>query len=199
MKSEWLDILIAKARYGNEDTDQHVLTLFGIASGMRAKRILELGVRTGNTTLPFLMAAQQTGGVVDSVDLDPTSFQCPSDLRVYWRFHQSDAIKWLDEHRQEQYDIVYVDDWHSYPHVKRELEILQHMVTPGSVILLHDLMYSGSHPRYHSEVNTTDPQWAEGGPYRAVAELDPEIWEWSTIPVNHGLTILRKKHPEMVK
>lgn len=198
MKLEWLNSLIAKARYGSEDTDQHVLTLFSIALGMRSKRILELGVRTGNTTLPFLMAAEQTGGMVHSVDLEPTSFRCPDDLRVYWRFYQSDAIKWLEDNQHQQYDIVYIDDWHSYPHVKRELEFVQHMITPSSVILLHDLMYSGAHPRYHSEINTTDPQWAEGGPYRAVAELDSAVWEWSTIPVNHGLTLLRKRHPEMI-
>lgn len=198
MKIEWMETLIAKARYGQADSDQHVMTIFGIALGMRSRRILELGVRDGNTTLPFLMAMQLTGGMVHSVDLEPTSFQCPADLRVYWQFSQSDAIAWLESHQQEQYDIVYIDDWHSYPHVKRELDFVQNMVSPSGVILLHDLMYSGTHPRYHSEVETTDPQWAEGGPYRAVSELDPKIWEWSTIPVNHGLTILRKRHPEMV-
>ena len=28
--------------------------------------------------------------------------------------------------------------------------------------------------------------------YRAVAELNPQFWEWSTLPWNNGLTILRK-------
>ena len=32
----------------------------------------------------------------------------------------------------------------------------------------------------------------QGGPYRAVAELNPQFWEWSTLPWNNGLTILRK-------
>lgn len=199
MRTDLLEKLVAKARYGTADSDQHVMTIFGLALGMRCRRVLELGVRDGNTTLPFLLAAQQHGGMVHSVDLEPTSFQCPDELRLYWQFFQSDAISWLESHRQEQYDIIYIDDWHSYPHVKKELEIVQGMVTPSSIILLHDLMYSGSHPRYHSEVNTEDPQWAGGGPYRAVAELDPSIWEWSTVPVNHGLTLLRKRHPEMVQ
>jgi len=195
MKSEYLQHLINQVKYGHQDSDRHVLTCFSMAMQIHARRILELGVRTGNTTLPFLCAASELGGMVHSVDLDATTFRCPDDLRVYWQFYQSDALAWLDNRAREggQYDLVYIDDWHAYDHVKRELELIEPMITPSSVILLHDLMYSGTHPNYHSDPDTTDAQWQGGGPYRAVAELDSTIWEWSTIPVNHGLTILRKK------
>jgi predicted O-methyltransferase YrrM len=195
MKQQYLDQLLFKVKYGHQDSDRHVMTCFSIALQIHARRILELGVRTGNTTLPFLCAARELGGMVHSVDLDATTFQCPDDLRVYWQFFQSDAIAWLDQRSREaaQYDLIYIDDWHSYPHVRRELELIEPMVTPNTVILLHDLMYSGAHPDYRSDPGCQDPQWEAGGPYRAVAELDSDIWEWSTIPVNHGLTILRKK------
>jgi len=195
MKQQYLDQLLFKVKYGHQDSDRHVITCFSIALQIHARRILELGVRTGNTTLPFLCAAQELGGMVHSVDLEATTFQCPDDLRVYWEFYQSDAIAWLDRRAQEgaQYDLIYIDDWHSYPHVRRELELIEPMITPSTVILLHDLMYSGAHPDYRSDPDCKDPQWEAGGPYRAVAELDPAVWEWSTIPVNHGLTILRKK------
>jgi predicted O-methyltransferase YrrM len=166
-----------------------------MAMQIQAKKILELGVRTGNTTLPFLCAAKELGGMVHSVDLDATTFQCPDDLRVYWKFFQSDAISWLEQQRRQdaKYDLIYIDDWHAYDHVRRELEIIDSMITPSSVILLHDLMYSNAQPDYRSDPNTADAQWAGGGPHRAVAELDPEIWEWATVPINHGLTVLRKK------
>jgi predicted O-methyltransferase YrrM len=166
-----------------------------MAMQIHAKKILELGVRTGNTTLPFLCAAKELGGMVHSVDLDATTFQCPDDLRVYWKFFQSDAISWLEQQRNQgaQYDLIYIDDWHAYDHVRRELEIIDSMVTPSSIILLHDLMYSNAQPDYRSDPSTADAQWAGGGPYRAVADLDPEIWEWATVPINHGLTVLRKK------
>lgn len=195
MKQEYLEQLLCKVKYGHQDSDRHVMTCFSIALQIHARRILELGVRTGNTTLPFLCAAQELGGMVHSVDLDATRFCCPDDLRVYWQFFQSDAIAWLDRRAQEgaQYDLIYIDDWHSYPHVRCELELIDSMVSPSTVILLHDLMYSGAHPDYRSDPECKDPQWGGGGPYRAVAELDTDIWEWSTIPVNHGLTILRKK------
>ena len=47
---------------------------------------------------------------------------------------------------------------------------------------------------YPEGTEITDPEWANGGPYRAVKELDSNKWEYVTIPVNNGLTILRKKY-----
>ena len=55
-------------------------------------------------------------------------------------------------------------------------------------------MYGHTAPFYHSDLSHAGPQWNEGGPYRAVAELNPQFWEWSTLPWNNGLTILRKKY-----
>lgn len=195
MRPEYYQHLLNQVKYGPQDSDRHVLTCFSMAMQIHAKKILELGVRTGNTTLPFLCAAKELGGMVHSVDLDATTFQCPDDLRVYWKFFQSDAIAWLEQQCNQgaQYDLIYIDDWHAYDHVRRELEIIDSMVTPSSIILLHDLMYSNAQPDYRSDPNTADAQWAGGGPYRAVADLDPEIWEWATVPINHGLTVLRKK------
>ena len=195
MRPEYYQHLLNQVKYGPQDSDRHVLTCFSMAMQIHAKKILELGVRTGNTTLPFLCAAKELGGMVHSVDLDATTFQCPDDLRVYWKFFQSDAISWLEQQRNQgaKYDLIYIDDWHAYDHVRRELEIIDSMVTPSSIILLHDLMYSNAQPDYRSDPSTADAQWAGGGPYRAVAELDTEIWEWATVPINHGLTVLRKK------
>lgn len=200
METKHYQHLLDRVKHGGADSDRHLLTCFAMATQIHATRILELGVRTGNTTLPFLCAAKETGGMVHSVDLDPTTFVCPDDLRVYWKFYQSDAIAWLEQRRTDggQYDLVYIDDWHSYEHVARELSIIQDMITPSSIILLHDLMYSNAQPDYRSDPTTTDAQWAGGGPYRAVAELDPEQWEWATVPVNHGLTLLRRKSGKVI-
>ena len=195
MNESQLSQLKNQVKFGQQDSDRHVLTVWSIAMQIHAKDILELGVRTGNTTFPFLLAAKEFGGTVHSVDLAATTFTCPVELQPFWTFFQSDAIGWLEEQAStgKKYDLIYIDDWHSYPHVKRELEIIENMITPSSVILLHDLMYSGAHPHYRCNLSASDPQWAEGGPYRAVNELDLAIWEWATIPVNHGLTLLRKK------
>lgn len=193
--------MLHEVKFGQSDSSRHLLTLFSIAMQIQAKRILELGVRDGWTTVPLLAAALENGGMVHSVDLEDTTFQCPESYRVYWKFFKSDALAWLEQRVQDKgrYDLVYIDDWHSYPHVKRELELIEPMITPSTVILLHDLMYNNAQPHYRGDYQCQDPQWEGGGPYRALAELDPAVWEWSTIPVNNGLTILRKKAETILK
>lgn len=188
--------LIDTVLHGSGDSDKHLLTLFSLSLSINAKSILELGVRHGSTTLPFLMACNLTQGRLESVDLNPTSFNCPEEYKNLWSFTQANALDILKEkvEKKEKYDLIYVDDWHSYDHVKAELEYIDQLVRPGSIVLLHDLMYGNTCPYYHVDLTSCSPQWANGGPYRAVAELNPNFWEFSTIPSNNGLTILRKKY-----
>ena len=159
---------------------------------MKTKKILELGVRDGGSSYPFLVASKVLGGHVTSVDIDSNVWRPPKDLAQYQTFIQSDAIEFLINNT-EKYDLIYVDDWHSYPHVKKELEEIDRVSDENTIILLHDLM-GNSEPNYWSSIDYDENhEWGLGGPYRAVEELDKEKWEWMTIPTNHGLTLLRKK------
>jgi predicted O-methyltransferase YrrM len=193
-----LPLIINDTINGKGDSDQHLMTLFSIAIEIKAKKILELGVRDGKTTLPLLLAAKLNGGVVTSVDINDTIFSPPDELKAHTEFIKMDAIEFLEKiDKTQPYDLIYIDDWHAYKHVKKELEIIDKMVSPKTVILLHDLMYGNHAPHYHSDLTLQNGQWAEGGPYRAVAELNQQFWEFSTIPVNNGLTILRKKYTNL--
>jgi predicted O-methyltransferase YrrM len=180
---------------GKGDSDQHVLTLYSIAVGRRAKRILELGVRNGDSTRPLLLAAHKNNGLLTSVDIQETSYTCPSEYQSNWRFVRQDALEFLrSDNPEEPYDLIFIDDWHSYDHVKAELEQIDRLVSPKTVILVHDLMYGNTCPHYHCDLTMKSGQWANGGPYRAVAELNPQFWEFATLPYNNGLTLLRKKY-----
>jgi len=190
--------IVTQTKFGTGDSDKHSLTLFSIPLSSGAKNILELGVRSGGTTFPLLCAAKENGGTLTSVDINETEYECPEHLNNLWTFHKMDAIKYLEGLDDDVFfDFVYIDDWHSYSHVKRELELLDKHVTPSTVICLHDLMYANYEPHYHCDIACKIGQWAEGGPYRAVAELSDNFWEFSTIPVNNGLTILRKKYSKL--
>lgn len=196
-----ISIFIEKAQKGINDSDKHFLTLFSIALASEAKHIIELGVREGGTTLPLLTAAKMNNGTLHSVDINKTNFDPPTDIKKHWKFYHQDAIQFLENwDRSKEVGLVYVDDWHSYTHVKKELEQLDSIVSPSSVIILHDLMYGGTCPFYHSDLTTSaGEQWADGGPYRAVAELNFQFWEFATLPWNNGLTILRKKYSNKYK
>ena len=186
---------------GIGDSDHHLVTMFGIALQMRTKKVLELGVRFGDTTEPLLTAVSILGGHLTSVDIKPTSFNPPTQLKDHWSFIKSDAITFLKEAQKNKsyYDLIYIDDWHAYEHVKKELELIDKITDKKSIILLHDLMAfsdtNGRTAEYHDcmdgEMGT---EWSQGGPTRAVLELDKDKWEWVTIPINNGLTILRKKY-----
>lgn len=192
--------LIGKTINGNGDSDKHLMTLFSIALSTSGKNFIELGVRNGDTTLPLLYAASLIGAKLYSVDINSTKFAPDKKLKSHWQFIESDAISFLNKwDTKNNIDLVYIDDWHSYEHVKEELAILDRIVSPNTIILLHDLMYGDSCPFYHTDLTMKDGQWANGGPYRAVAELNPQFWEFSTIPYNNGMTILRKKYSNKFK
>lgn len=180
---------------GKNDSDQHLMTLLGIALSTRGKTFIELGVRSGTTTKPLKLAAKLCDGKLFSVDIDKNPFKKSSTK--HWEYFERNAIDFLLEweyFKNPIPDLIYIDDWHSYEHVKAELDILDRIVSPKTVILLHDLMYGNTTPYYHADLTLKDGQWASGGPYRAVAELNPQFWEFSTIPYNNGLTLLRKKY-----
>jgi predicted O-methyltransferase YrrM len=189
-----IDDLINRTINGEDNSDQHTMSIFGIAVGIKAQNILELGVFEGNTSQPLAFAASLTGGHVTSVDNYLRAQNFPSELDPYRTTVQSDSIKFLKQAAQEgkKYDLIYIDDWHEYSHVKEELSLIDQLITNKSIILLHDLM-AFTYPVYHQPLDAKKgTEWGEGGPTRAVFELNKDHWEWSTIPVNNGLTILRR-------
>lgn len=180
---------------GSNDSDRHLMVLFSIALASKGKNFIELGVRSGTTTKPLKIAAELNNGKLYSVDIDENPFESTKENN--WEYFQNDAIEFLENWEKNintSPDFVYIDDWHSYDHVKKELEILDRICTPSTIILAHDTMYGNTCPYYHCDITLKDGQWANGGPYRAIAELNPQFWEFSTLPWSHGLTILRKKY-----
>jgi len=200
MDMEDLKQILEMVTSGTGDSDQHLLTLFSLAVGSEGKTFIELGVREGRTTLPLVMAAKHNGGKLYSVDLDPYPNNIGKEYFPYWEYFQQDAVEFLEKWDPNiDIDLIYIDDWHSYDHVKRELSILDTIISPRTIVILHDLMYGNTCPFYHVDLSVNTGQWASGGPYRAVAELDPQFWEYATVPYNNGLTLLRKKYSNKYK
>jgi predicted O-methyltransferase YrrM len=193
--SNHLRDLVKTTLLGEGDSDRHVLVLYSIALASHGKVFVELGVRDGTTTFPILSAANENKGILYSVDINDSSFKCPDQYKENWNFVKSDALVFLSQwDESKKIDFIYIDDWHSYEHVKKELELIDKLISPSGVVLLHDLMWGNHAPFYHCDLTLKTGQWANGGPYRAVCELNPQFWEWSTLPWNNGLTILRKKY-----
>ena len=165
-----MNTFIEKALHGNMDSDRHLVSIFAMALASRGKVFVELGVREGHTTEPLYEAAKLNKGHLWSVDLnDPTHFK-PNNGN--YTFLKQDSIKFLEQWpRDKKIDVAFVDDWHSYSHVKRQLELLDELVGPSSIILLHDLMYGNTDPFYHSDLTHHEGQWASGGPYLSLIHI----------------------------
>lgn len=100
--------------------------------------VLELGVRSGNSTSAFLAAAEKTSGHVWSVDTVPPEVPrhwAGSDL---WTFIQGDDLT-LDP-PVTAFDVVFIDTSHHYAHTLTELRRFVPLVKPGGTVLLHDTL-----------------------------------------------------------
>ena len=79
-----LQDILQETLIGNGDSDKHLMTLFSLIISTNSRNIIELGVRTGKTTLPLLLGSHYTNGKVTSVDINDTNFECPEILKDRW-------------------------------------------------------------------------------------------------------------------
>lgn len=182
---------------GPGDSSLHQSTLLSLILSTKPANILELGCRDGRSTYSLLVGCHLLNlyGIeskVTSVDIENTTFQCPDDFQNIWNFVRNNAIDFLKS-QTHGYDLIMIDDWHSSEHVYNELKLLKPFITNKTIILLHDLMHSNSTPEY----NTTkfiNGEFEGAGPYGGVQKFlkENKLYELCTIPVNHGLTIMRK-------
>ena len=102
-----------------------------------AKHVLELGTRTGVSTIAWLYALEQTWGRLTSVDIDARPAIGEFE---HWRFIQGDDMDPAVFTQLEPAEIVFIDTSHLYDHTLRELNLYRHLVKPGGVLVLHDTM-----------------------------------------------------------
>ncbi len=102
-----------------------------------AKKVIELGVRTGNSTVAWLHGLDQTGGHLWSVDPDGRAVgTIPADR---WTFvFGLDTDRAVLDQLPNMVDVVFIDTTHTYQHTLRELDLYVPRVRPGGRVLLHD-------------------------------------------------------------
>jgi SAM-dependent methyltransferase len=100
--------------------------------------VLELGVRSGNSTSAFLAAAEKNGGHVWSADTEPPGVPASWAGSGLWTFIQGDDLT-LDL-PVTAFDVVFVDTSHHYAQTLTELRRFVPVVKPGGTVLLHDTL-----------------------------------------------------------
>lgn len=130
------------------DINEHLLPLYSLVLWLNAKRVLELGVRTGESTLALGEGVLATGGRLYSVDIEdsPDAVRKADScgFKASWTFVKSDDIKFgLGWPKDVLFDLIFIDTSHQYEHTKSEIEIFDPLLRPGGIMAFHDTV---SHP-----------------------------------------------------
>lgn len=125
------------------DISDHLITLFMEAIAVRPELIVELGVRTGESTFVFERVARLCGSKLLSVDIQDCS--TVSSYRD-WIFEKSDDIDfakrfqtWCVQHNiKAQIDVLFVDTSHLFEHTVEEIKHWFPFLSDISKVFFHD-------------------------------------------------------------
>ncbi len=169
--------------------------LYLVAKMCSARNILEIGCFTGYSTICLARAVQETGGHVDSLEIND---ELEDIIRGGWKkagveniaeLHLGDALESIEKLKGKGriYDLVYIDA------NKREYlayyKALAPLLKSGSVILADDTMLGGK--VYQSPVST-DKQTQGLVEFNDFIRDDSSV-EVVILPIRDGLSIIRKK------
>lgn len=177
------DIYAARCERGS-DIQQHLPRLRALAS-LPAVRVLELGVRSGNSTAAFLAAADEWGGSVVSVDVVTPTVPPEFWKSGCWAFHKGSDID-LRPQLAGPWDVVFIDTSHHYQHTLDELWAYADTVVDDGCIVLHD-----TELRSPEDMPATDPEF----PVRAAIDrwlADNPDWSAEFVTGCYGLAVLRR-------
>ncbi len=125
------------------DISDHLLTLFGAALSVSPRLIVELGVRTGESTEVLAKVARLCASRLVSVDIDDCSGVC--DLPG-WLFVKGDDIDFAKTFPAwararglpDRIDFLFIDTSHLYDHTVAEILHWFPHLSPGAKVAFHD-------------------------------------------------------------
>ena len=125
------------------DIQEYMSFLHEQARSRPGVRVLELGSRTGNSTLAFLAGAAVSGGHVWSCDIeDVTRYRDgigPFGRSPRWTFtHGDDMDPAVQAQLPPEVDVFFLDTSHEYEHTLAELRAYMPRLAPGGIALFHD-------------------------------------------------------------
>lgn len=125
------------------DIHEHLPTLREYAS--KCSSVVEMGVRSIVSTWAFLKGLSESDSTVKnltSVDIENIDMEnvirCAKDVGIDMKFirHDSASVDVVT-------DLLFIDTWHIYGHLKRELDF--HHTKVAKYIIMHDTEIDGIH------------------------------------------------------
>jgi predicted O-methyltransferase YrrM len=171
-------VSLAMKRFNDRySTSKHLLILYSIAKGLKAKKILEIGF--GRSTVVLARAAFENGGKLVSCDWDDFSYLLTEEEKkvIDFVFDEADLI-WNED---EGYDLAFLDHFSKpekkIPYLIAEVEKCMKRMKKNSIIVIHDVFMDN---------------YRIGSAIEQMVKNRDDL-EYSVIPFNYGLGVLRCK------
>jgi predicted O-methyltransferase YrrM len=127
----------------NTDISDHLETLFTESLMVKPKLIVELGVRTGQSTFVFERVAKLCDSHLVSVDIEK---QLTTSAWNKWNFIQENDIiladrfkNWcLEKGVDSKIDVLFIDTSHEYNHTKQEIAKWFPLLSQNAKVFFHD-------------------------------------------------------------
>lgn len=164
------------------DINEHLEFLRDLCVDVDAQVVVELGVRTGASTVAFLDAVERTGGMVWSADINPPHVHPDVADHPRWEFVWGDDLELCDE--APDCDVLFVDTSHAYAHTLAELD--SYGPKARRAIVLHDTNLEqpdGVGPQPPFPVRKAALEWLDRNPQ----------WTWVEYVHNNGLGVMRRR------
>lgn len=165
------------------DINEHLFTIKGYAEG--CAHITELGVREVVSTWALLSAMPNKLVCIDINECEIGEIsKAASDVGVEFQFIKDNTVR--DGFSIEETDFLFIDTWHVYPQLKKELDI--HGKNVRKYIALHDTHTYGwvNEDGFISNPSGLKPAIIE------FMENNPQWVLCNHYGNNNGLTILRR-------
>lgn len=126
------------------DINQHLVTLHGLVTGIKAKTVIECGVNTGESTVALLEAVEATQGTLYSVDIQLLARTTPMlesyGLTKRWNFTKMDDLEYAKIWPKERglADLIFIDTSHQAEQTTKELAAYEPLLRPGGIMVFHD-------------------------------------------------------------
>jgi predicted O-methyltransferase YrrM len=163
------------------DINEHLPKLKALAE--HADHVVELGARTGLSTVAWLMGLRKSGGRLTSVDLSPAPDIGEHDN---WHHIQGDDTAADVMAQVDECDVLFIDTSHAYEHTLWELRNWSAKVKPGGLIVCHDTELQRP---WDPPCPPTDPDFPVAS---AINEFCAETgYRWMNFPGCWGLGIIK--------
>lgn len=129
--------LLRKYEDAESDIQGHLARLHALVVEVGAQTVVELGVRTGRSTVALLAGVERTGGRVWSCDLNAPGIPAEVVDHPQWTFVRGDDVTVVDQ-APRPIDVLFIDTSHEYEHTLAELNAYAPLVRSGGVVVLHD-------------------------------------------------------------